>query len=327
MSSFLGIEIGKRGVLTHQTGLNVISHNLANSANESYSRQKVEIGTLPPLYNPSFNRENSKGQIGQGGSVVSVERVRDDFIDSRIMEEASGLAFYKTRDFFMKQIEHIINEPNGPSLKEKFDDFVKSWNDVALLPEDPGARNALVTSSQNMLGYIRDHYENLNKTRMHVDALVRDKVSEINSLAEKIRDLNVEIVKVQALGDNPNDLLDKRDQLIEKLSSIVDINVVKSNNNEIIVYLDSKALIQGIKVTKLEISDEPNTGMARVIWEYGEEAKINSGELAALLEIRDKDIANTMKKLDNFLVQMVDAVNDIHKTGFGIAPNTGLNFF
>ncbi|HOJ50612.1 MAG TPA: flagellar hook-associated protein FlgK [Spirochaetota bacterium] len=328
MSSFLGIEIGKRGVLTHQTGLNVISHNLANSANEAYSRQKVDVSTLPPLYNPSFNRENSTGQIGQGGRVTSIARVRDEFIDSRILEESSNLAFYKTRDFFMKQIEHIINEPNGPSLKEKFDDFVKSWNDVALLPDDPSSRNALIASSQNMLGYIRDHYENLSKTRVHIDNLVRDKVNEINSLAEKIRDLNVEIVKIQALGDNPNDLLDKRDALIEKLSSIVNVNVVRSENNEIMVYLDSKVLVQGIKVTKLEVADEPsNDGMARVLWEYGEEVKVKSGELSALLQIRDNDILNTMKKLDNFLIQMIDSVNDIHRSGFGISPNTGLNFF
>ena len=40
--------------------------------------------------------------------------------------------------------------------------------------------------------------------------------------AKDIRDLNERILKAEALGDNPNDLKDRRDALIEKMSELVE---------------------------------------------------------------------------------------------------------
>jgi len=327
-STFLGIEIGKRGILSHQTGMTTISNNLANSANESYSRQQVKMESMPSLYDPSLNRESTAGQIGQGASATSITRVRDEFVDNRIVEESSLLGNYDIRYKFMKQIEQIFNEPGQPTLKQKFDDFVGSWNDLALNPENNAAREALVTSSQNMLGFVKEHYQNLTKLRSHVDGMVRDKVNEINLMAGEIRDLNVQIVKIQAMGDNPNSLLDKRDAVLEKLSKIADIKVVKTDPDEILVYLNSRPLVQGTKVSKLETVNSPdNDGLASVIWESGEKVQVKSGELNALLEVRDKDILMAMKKLDNFVINLSESINSIHKEGFGLNPVTGLNFF
>lgn len=327
-STFLGVEIGKRGVLANQTALNTISNNLANSSNEQYSRQEVTMGTLPPLYSPSLNREYGPGQMGQGGEVVSVKRVRDEFVDNRIAEESSLLGQYDIRYKFVKQIEQIFNEPGKPSIKEKYDDFVKSWNDIALNPEDPAAREALIVSSQNMLGFIKDHYQNLQKLRNHVDGLTREKVNEINTLAKQVRDLNVEIVKVQALGDNPNTLLDKRDALIEKISKYADVKIVSNDPDEIMVYLGARPLIQGTKVTELKTVNNPqNDGMASVIWESGEKVVLKNGELKALIDVRDGDILNAMKKLDNFVINLSESVNEVHRDGFGLNPVSGINFF
>jgi flagellar hook-associated protein 1 FlgK len=327
-SSFLGIEIAKRGVLAHQTALNTVSNNLSNSSNEDYSRQQVNMKTMHPLYKPALNRESGAGQIGQGPTVASIERIRDEFIDKRIMEESSAMGHYDVRYKFLKQIEQVFNEPGQPTLKEKFDGFVRSWNDLALDPASPAAREALVTSSQNMLGFVKDHYGNLDKLRGHVDGLIREKASEINHMAKQIRDLNVEIVKVEAMGDNPNDLLDKRDALLEDIAKITDIQVVRNDPDEIFVYMNSRPLIQGTKISEIKVVNDPeNNGMANLIWENGEPLSLGRGELKALMEVRDKDVLGVMKKLNNFVVQMADSVNEVHREGFGLNPVTGLNFF
>lgn len=327
-STFLGIEIAKRGILSHQTGLNTVSHNLANSSNENYSRQEVKMKTMPPLYPPAFNREMVPGQIGQGSTVASIERARDEFVDARIVEQTSSLGKYDIRYKFTRQIEQIFNEPGQPSLKQKFDDFVRSWNDVALNPEEDAPREALVVSSQNMLGFVKDHYDNLLKLRGHVDSMIRDKVDTVNHIATELRDLNTEILKVKAMGDNPNDLLDRRDTLIEKLSKITDVKVVTTDPDEIYVYVNSRPLVQGTEVNKLEVVNDPeNNGMASIIWQSGDPATFQNGELKALLEVRDQDILNAMRKLDNFVINLADTVNGIHREGVGLDPATGLNFF
>lgn len=327
-STFLGVEIGKRGLLAHQTGLNTISHNLANSSNESYSRQKVTMKTVAPLYNPALNSEMGAGQQGQGSTVSSIERVRDRFVDFRIMEGSTSKSHYDVRYRFMKQIEQIFNEPGQATLKSKFDQFVQSWNDLALNPDQPAARGALVTSAQNMLAMVQDHYGNLQKLRGHVDNMVRQSATEINHIAKQVRDLNVEIIKVKALGNNANDLMDKRDALLENLSKITDIKVVETDPDEIIVYMNSRPLIQGTKVSEIKVVNDPaNNGMAALVWESGEKITVRKGKLKALMEVRDQDVLQNIKKLDNMVIQMAEAVNEIHREGFGLNPTTGLNFF
>ena len=75
---------------------------------------------------------------------------------------------------------------------------------------------------------------------------VRGTVAQVNDLTRQISELNGQIVKSQAIGDNPNDLLDRRDLLVGKLSSLVDISV-KYNDpaGELVVATGGMHLVQG----------------------------------------------------------------------------------
>ena len=86
-STFLGIEIGKRGVMAHSQSLNTTGHNLSNMNTEGYSRQRVVLSSTHPLYVPDLTREQRAGQIGQGVQIASIERIRDEFVDDRIIKQ------------------------------------------------------------------------------------------------------------------------------------------------------------------------------------------------------------------------------------------------
>jgi flagellar hook-associated protein 1 FlgK len=327
-SEFMGLEIGKRGLLGNQTALNTVSHNLSNSSNKDYSRQEVNFQTVSPLYAPQLNRAYGRGQLGQGMEIASVMRVRDQFIDSRIMTQKSSKEFDETKSKYLTQMEHIFSEPGETSLKERFDEFVKNWNDVALNSDDPAARASLVTAAQTMIGSIRDHYGNLQDMRNHVNSLIESKVGEINDLATQIKDLNVEILKVKALKDEPNDLMDKRDALIEKLSKITNIKVNHKDPDEVFVYIGSQALVQGVKTIPLKaVGNGEKDGMFDVQFEDGKTPLINDGELAALVQVRDENIPEAMQKINNFVINMAETINSVHEKGFGLNTNTGISFF
>jgi flagellar hook-associated protein 1 FlgK len=83
-STFTGIEIGKRSLVSTSQGLTTIGHNLANSSTEGYSRQRVELKAFEPIYAPELNRENTPGQIGQGVMTERIERVHDQILEGRI---------------------------------------------------------------------------------------------------------------------------------------------------------------------------------------------------------------------------------------------------
>lgn len=327
-SEFLGIEIGKRGLLGNQTALNTVSHNLSNSSNKDYSRQEVNFQTVSPLYAPQLNREYMRGQLGQGMVVASIMRIRDQFVDSRIMSQKSETQFDDVKSKMLTQIEQAFSEPGETTIKQRFDDFVSNWNDVALNANDPAPRHTLVTASQALLGTIRDHYQNLSDMREHVNNLIQDKVEEINSLCTQIKDLNVEIIKVKALKDEPNDLMDKRDALIEKLSQITNIKVSHKDPNEVFVYIGAQAIVQGVKTIPLQaVGNGEKDGMFDIQFEDGRTPPIQKGELAALMEIRDKNLPEAMQKLNNFVINLAETVNTIHENGFGLNKNTGVAFF
>jgi len=62
LGTFLGLDIGKKGVIAHQQALNVVSHNITNADSKGYSRQVVDLKASDPI--------NQQGKIGQIGSGV-----------------------------------------------------------------------------------------------------------------------------------------------------------------------------------------------------------------------------------------------------------------
>ncbi len=329
ISTFHGIELGKRGIVAHQSALNTTGHNLANVNNPNYSRQKVSIEATLPIYNPSLNRDETAGQIGSGANVQQILRVRDSFIDNRIIDEKGSLGYWKQKDFFLRQIESLNNEPSLASLKNGFQKFVDSWNRVANYPTEGGSREALREKANALTHDIRSSYDNLHTLRNNADNIIRAKVTEVNNFIKQIADLNKEIRTSKAVGDNPNDLMDKRDALVDKMADLMDVRVARGDEDEFIVYIGAERIVQGDKYYNLKVEDNYNNdGMAKIVWESdSSDIQIKKGEIAGLMDIRDIDIKSQIVQLDNFAINLIETVNEIHRDGFGLNNNTKTNFF
>ena len=138
-STFTGIEIGKRSLNAHNQGLITIGHNLANASTEGYSRQRVELGTMEPLYAPELNREETPGQIGQGVVIERIERVRDGLLEGRIVSESGLEGYWGSRDKYVLMLEQVHNEPSDSSVRTMMDRFWDSWQELSLRPSDAAA--------------------------------------------------------------------------------------------------------------------------------------------------------------------------------------------
>ena len=110
------MEIGRRSLTAHQKALSVIGHNLANANTDGYSRQRVTLKTVDPLYDSSLVRAEVAGQIGQGVEAVAIERVRDIYLDERIHTEIGHSSFWKTTHNNLKDIERV----QGALEKQQF---------------------------------------------------------------------------------------------------------------------------------------------------------------------------------------------------------------
>jgi len=329
ISTFHGIEVGKRGLQTHQQGMHVLEHNIANMNTEGYSRQKISFEAMQPLFVPGLSREETPGQVGMGGMVQSITRVRNEFIDDRIMEETSNLSYWRTTHEHLYQIEQLHNESSAQTIRNDLDQFWRSWEMLNANPDDRATRAVVRETAVTLSRSISKSFDRLFNLQTNIDTQIRIKIDEINAAARQIADLNEQIVKSQQIGDNPNDLMDKRDLLVEKLSGIINVNVVRDNPEEFMVYVGSQYLVQGPKMRNLMAVGNPaRDGFADVRWgDDRSEVKVERGELYSLLELRDVTIADQITQMDNMTVNLMDLVNEIHRDGFGINFKTGINFF
>lgn len=328
-STFSGIEMGKRSIMAHTDAITTAGHNISNAGVKGYSRQRVEMKEFDPLYRPDLERLERAGQIGQGLDTQAVTRARDEMLDKRIVAEAHNEGYWETRSKYYTMIEGIYNEPDEVSVRYNMDKFWDGWQELAMNPDSSGARQAVVTRGQSLTNSIKSEWEGLTGIAKLINSDIEATVKQVNSITTQIADINREIVRVRAMGDNPNDLMDRRDLLVDDLSMLINIETDTRDKDEFMIHTDGFVLVQGGAARNFTLETEINNdGYDKVTWsDTGNEAEIKGGVLGALLELRDKDIREGVQNLDTLTVNFTGLVNDIHKVGYGANNITGQDFF
>jgi flagellar hook-associated protein 1 FlgK len=329
-STFAPIELGKRGLVATTQGLQTVGHNLSNASVDGYSRQRVEMVPSAPLYEPQLNREETPGQIGQGVEVSRIGRIKDMLLEGRIVSEQNVVGYWDARDKYILMLEQVYNEPTDHSVRALLDKFWESWQDLSLHPTEMASRRAVLERGAALVDGIHSRYRGLKSVRDMLEGDVQGSVKQVNELTGQIADLNREITKSQALGDNPNDLMDRRDLLVGQLSNLIDITV-RSNDpaGEFVVTTGGVHIVQGGHHEVLDLkADRANEGYSTPVWQDTQQVAIfRGGTIPALLEMRDGDARQEIQSLDLLSINFTDLVNEIHRQGFGLNGERGPDFF
>ncbi|MDD5834209.1 MAG: flagellar hook-associated protein FlgK [Treponema berlinense] len=328
-NAFAGIELGKRSIMAHSQQIQTAGHNISNADTEGYSRQRVQVKTFDPLYRPDLTRAETPGQIGQGTTIESITRLRDEMLDQRIVAQSNNESYWATREQYYTMIEQVYNEPNDVSVRTNMDKFWQSWQELSVYPESKAARQAVVTRADSLTQSISGRYNSLAGIGTLLNGDIEATVKQVNDYAKQIADLNGEIVRSKAMGDNPNDLMDRRDLLVEKLSGLVEITSDRRDSDEFMVHVGGQVLVQGSVARGFDlVAQTDSNGYDKVVWkDTSLDADIKSGKLGALIELRDSDIRNEIQSLNTMAVNFADLVNDVHRAGIGANNETGLDFF
>lgn len=328
-STFSGIELGKRSIMAHTDAISTAGHNISNANTEGYSRQRVQLKEFDPLYRPDLERPERAGMIGQGIDVQSITRIRDEMLDQRITAQQNQESYWDTRSKYYTMIEQIYNEPDEVSVRSNMDKFWESWQELSINPESQAARQAVVTRGESLSDSIKSKWENLMGVGSLINSDIDSTVKQINSYANQIAAVNSEIVRSRGIGDNPNDLLDRRDLLVDKLSKLANITTDRRDPDEFMVHLDGKVLVQGGVARNFDlVSLTDNNGYEKLVWaDTREDASVSGGTLGALIELRDVDVRNEIQSLNTMTMNFSDLVNNVHRNAYGANNVTGLDFF
>ncbi|WP_017378992.1 flagellar hook-associated protein FlgK [Paenisporosarcina sp. TG-14] len=285
MSTFHGLEVGKRGLMVGQASIATTGHNIANANTQGYSRQQVNATTSPSL--TVWTNGVNPGQLGTGVTLESITRVRDSFLDQRYREQAGNVGEWSVKQQSLDHLELIINEPSDTGLNSAMNQIWGAWQDVANDPANLSAQAVLKERAQAFVDTAKLMDNSMTSLKKDLGNELTAKTEEANSYLTQIADLNKSILRS---GPNANDLLDQRDVLVEKLSSLVTVNVEPQTNGVYNISLssDGTSLVSGEKSTKLD-----------------EQSTITGGELAGIvksLAIVDKYQDSLNETVKNFAI-------------------------
>lgn len=333
-STFGGLNILVRGLAAQQTSLDTVGHNISNANTSGYSRQTVNLTTPSPQ---TIYGQNGAMQSGTGVSISSITRARDTFADKQMWKESSTLGYGQTTQGALSKIEGVFQEPSDTGVQTVLNQFWSAWQTLATNASDDGARTAVRQRGVEVVNAIQHADQQLKDMASDINSEIDINVKSINQTTSEIYSLNKQIANIEAGGtDHANDLRDRRDLLVDQLSSMVNVNVSEDKYGNYNVQSSGVTLVDGNGYTKLDTTNpapDATYGYSQkqvIIANTNTVVNFTNGKIKGLIDARDssttgvKGYIDNLEKVSQFLLQ---DFNDVHRTGFGTDNSTGNNFF
>ncbi|HYH03246.1 MAG TPA: flagellar hook-associated protein FlgK, partial [Bacillota bacterium] len=252
-STFGSLETGVRGLRAHQLALQVTGQNITNADTPGYSRQIAMMQTTAPYTVPSVYGSNGPGQIGTGVEVTQILRMRDEFIDMQLRGESSLKGRWSMRQSTLEHLEVVINEPSDSSISARLNQLWDSLNELATRAEDSSVRAAVAEDAVVFAQTVRHTYQQLVDLKADLNDQLTVLTGNVNTIAKQIAALNEVIAKVKGTGQEPNDLLDQREQLVQKLSELTNVNVITDAYDRFNISIGGASLVSGDTYSQLKV--------------------------------------------------------------------------
>ncbi|MCM3743886.1 flagellar hook-associated protein FlgK [Sporosarcina luteola] len=217
-STFMGLETNKRGMFTQQSALYTTGHNISNANTPGYTRQRVNMQATAGFPGVGLNTPTMPGFLGTGVEAGSIQRIRDTFVDQQFRQESNKLGYWESRSKAISQMEDVLNEPSDYGLQKSLSQFWQSLQDLAVNPENNGARAVVVERGMSVAESFNYMDKSLKEIQTNLGHEINATTHEVNSLLKQISDINRQIQEIEPNGYLPNDLYDARDVLIDQLS-------------------------------------------------------------------------------------------------------------
>jgi flagellar hook-associated protein 1 FlgK len=327
MSSGL-FGIGISGLTAAQAGLVTTGHNIANASTAGFHRQQVVQSNATPLM-------TGNGFIGTGVNVETVRRVYSNFLDGQANRAQSQASYYAAYNSQMAQIDNLLSDPSA-GLAPQLQTFFSSVHQVASNPASAPSRQAMISSANTLAARFQSLDNRMVEINRGVNAQIDSTISSVNAYAREIASLNARISATGASPNNqPNDLLDKRDQLIGELNSMVGASAVVQPDGNVSVSIGSgQALVVGTQAYSLaavpsaEVPDQTDvvyrTGGTSVLMTP---STLSAGSLGALLSFRSTTLADTQNQLGRIAAGLTETFNAQHRLGQDLQGGLGGDFF
>jgi len=322
------LNVAVRALQVEQNSIRTVSHNIANADTPGYSRQRVVRATGDPF-------QLDIGALGTGVEQQTVQRFNDAVVDRQILAERSGVGSTSVQAEALSQVEQILNEQNGDGVAAALSRFYASFSDLANAPSGSSERQAVVIAAQTAIDAVARADTALRQLHSDYNAGIQGTLTEINSLAERVAELNLSISQSEVQAP-ANDLRDQRDELVRRMSDLVGIDTVEQSDGQISVFVSGGlSLVQGELANRLEAIPDPTNPIdpnsVNVAFNGSGNllditSSLSGGRVGGLLAARDGVGTDALRQMDTIAYNLATQVNTAHAAGTGLNGYVG-DFF
>ncbi len=334
--------------MVSQKAIDVTGHNIANADTTGYTRQRLLTSSVEPASGSSRFYSLGQGQTGGGVTIRTVDQIRSPFLDRQFRNENTRTAEWSTRADHLAYVEGLFDELSGTGLSEALKQFSNSLQEVSKNPVNKEYRTNLLQTASNLADIFSNFSSQLAEKQGDQDQAIVVTIGQINDIASTIAELNGQIEKYELTGQTANDLRDKRNTLLDDLSSMTGFSASENTDGELQVKIGGETLIDHDTVRALQAVatiDNPLTGVAdslhAVVWaDTGTNVDIGGGSLKALVDLRDGATSDRVgmpylnEQLNRLARGIAESFNAAHEAGWslpadsnGNVSNTGIPFF
>lgn len=322
-------NIGISGLTAFQTRLATTGHNIANVNTDGYSRQTVGLQTLSP-------QQGDFGYVGSGVQVSEIRRNYDDFLAGRVR---SAVSSWEESEYLYSralQVDNVIADP-AAGMSGVLGDFFNAVSDVADDPTSIPARGVMLNQAEVLTSRFQSLDSYFGNLRQQSQTDMKSFAGEINRLSESIAELNLQIQEsgLGYAGQQPNDLLDQRDRLVDELNKFVNVSTFVQSDGMMNVFTgNGQALVLATSHNTLEVANSNLSADLRTLYLRTPDGnrveitdQISGGRLGGLLRFQKEVLDPAQDGLGLMAIGLAGFLNEEHGTGMDLDGELGNDFF
>ncbi|QLZ61233.1 flagellar hook-associated protein FlgK [Citrobacter freundii] len=317
------ISIGYSGASTAQVELNVTAQNTANAMTDGYTRQVVMISSIGAS-------SGSSNSAGNGVQVDSIRRVSNQYQVSQVWYAASDNGYYSTQQEYLTQLETVLSDDNT-SLSGGFDDFFAALNAATSSPDDSALREQVISESGALALRVNNTLDYIDSQSSEIVSQEQAMVAQVNTLTSGIASYNQQIAEAEANGDNASALYDARDQMVEQLSGIMDVQVnTDDQGNYDVTLKNGQPLVSGQESSTIALETNADGSQTMSLTFAGTTSTMNTdtgGSMGALFDYQNDVLTPLTDTINSMASQFADAVNTQLAQGYDLNGNPGEPLF
>lgn len=317
------------GMNAAQYGLATTQHNIANASTPGYTRQAVQTTARAA-------QASGAGFVGQGVDVTGVVRNYDAFLTGQVRQVQSQASYLNTYLSSMTQVDNLVSNSTS-GLSTTMQNYFSAMTNLSNNPTSVPARQTALSSAQSVVNGLQSVDQSLTSISNGLSNQISGSVQNINRYSTQIATLNSSITSAIATGQGqqPNDLMDQRDQLINQLNAEIPVSVQQQSDGSMNVYVgNGQALVVASQSMGMQVVQNPNdpTKVDVAYLNNGktttmQQSSLQGGNLGAYLTFRDQSLEPARNSIGLVAIGLASSINQQNQMGQDLNGAQGANLF